>query len=95
MTWSGVRDHKTAVCGTNLASRQVLFGFPALTGNVFRFFFFHLPASWEIFSEMPRFQLSNEKSDLALWGPSSQMATLVPPFGGACDLAFARAPPLH
>lgn len=44
------------------------------------------------FTEMSRFQLSNEKSDLATWGPYSHMATLAAPVEWACDLPFATAP---
>lgn len=53
------------------------------------FFFFSFACKLGDFTEMPRFQLSNEKSDLALWGPDSHMATLAFPLGWACALPFA------
>lgn len=90
---AGVRDLRTAVCGANLASRQVLFGFLALTGSVLIFFSFACKRG--DFTEMPRFQLSNEKkSDLVLWGPYSHVASSAFSLGRTCDLPFARAPPL-
>ena len=85
MAWPRVRDRRTAVCGTNFASRQVLFGFLTLTCKVFRFFLFCFVLgsfAWEMFginledlNEMPKFQLCNEKLDLTIWGPYSHTAT--------------------